>query len=272
MRTGRRVRREVGFHAVLVGAVCFGSLPIAWAVLTSFKPANAVFDLGLVSPTLANYVVAIEKFPIGRLLLNTVVTATAVTAMQLVVGALAGYGLVRFRVRSQRVVTGVLVCALLIPPQCLMIPQFLMIAQLGWVNSYAGLVVPQLAGCALATLLLRQHVRAIPATLFQAAEIDGATPRQALWHVALPALRPAMGAVGILVFITTWNEYLWPLLAAPAPEQTTIQVGLQSFMTEQGTAYGPLLAAAVLATAPVLLIYAFCSRRIVDAFLQSGLH
>jgi multiple sugar transport system permease protein len=184
---------------------------------------------------------------------------------------LAGYALVRFRIRFTGLIVAGLTGALVIPAQSLMIPHFLMIAELGWRNTFPGLIVPQLAGCALAVLLLRQHIRAIPPSLLSAAALDGATPWEGLRFVVLPLLRPALGAVAILVFIGTWNEYLWPLLAAPAAERTTIQVGLQLFQNAEGANPGPLLAAAVLSTAPIVAVYLVMSRRIVDAFLQSGL-
>lgn len=265
--------RRLTRHAILAATALAMTFPVLWALLSSFKPANRLYDTSPIPwpVTLDNYHVALTDFPIARLLLNTFVMAGGVTAMQLAVAVLAAYAMVRFRVRFNGLLLAGLTGALVIPAQSLMIPHFLMIVELGWRNTYAGLIFPQLSGCALAVLLLRQHIRAIPPSLLAAAAIDGATPWEALRFLVLPLLRPAMGAVAILVFIGTWNEYLWPLLAAPGAKQTTIQVGLQLFQNQEGANPGPLLAAAILATAPIVVVYLVASRRIVDAFLQSGL-
>ncbi len=123
----------------------------------------------------------------------------------------------------------------------------------------------------LAVLLIRQHLLDVPRSLINAAEVDGATSWETLWLVVVPQLRPAIGAVSILVFINTWNEYLWPTLIAPSAARTTIQTGLQIFSNQEGPSSGPLLAAAMITSVPVVVIYLMASRRITDAFLQSGL-
>lgn len=138
-------------------------------------------------------------------------------------------------------------------------------------DSYPGLIVPQLGACALPVLLLRQNIRAIPEELFSAAHVDGAGSLRILWHIVLPLLRPALGAVAIMSFINTWNEYLWPMLAAPSPRHTTVQMGLTLFTNTEAANPGPLLAAAMLATLPVVAVYLLAAHRITAAFLHSGL-
>ncbi|MBW0117109.1 carbohydrate ABC transporter permease [Pseudonocardia abyssalis] len=262
--------RRATWHLVLGGAAALTLFPVAWAFLTSLRPANRIFEVGPTAVTLDNYTEALTAFPIGGLLWNTFLTAAAVTAGQLAVAVLAAYGLVRFRVRSARWIVLAVTVSLLVPPQALLVPQFLLAAELGWRDTLAGLVVPQLAQCGLAVLLLREHVRAVPASLLHAADLEGSRAGETLRFVVLPMLAPALGAVGILVFITTWNEFLWPALVAPSPEHTTIQAGLALFGNQEGPNFGPLLAAAVLACLPVLAAYLVASRRITDAFLGAG--
>lgn len=272
MRRPDAVARRAGRHLVL-GLAALGMLfPLLWALSASFKPADDLFGASPlpIPATLANYRFSLHSFPITRLLVNSVVTAAAVTLLQLAAAVPAAWSFVRFSHRGQRVVLGLVTVALVVPPQSLIIPQFLMVSRLGFRDTLAGLVVPQLSGCALAVLLLRNHIRAIPATLLGAATLDGATDGETLRYLVLPLLRPALGAVAIVVFITTWNEYLWPTLIAPSPDHTTIQTGLAMFQNQEGPEYGPLLAAAMLATLPVVAVYLFVSRRITDAFLQSG--
>ncbi|MEU0938096.1 carbohydrate ABC transporter permease [Embleya sp. NPDC005971] len=268
-----RVLRAGARHAVLLAVAGAMLFPVLWALITSFKPANDIYGTDPVPwpASLEHYRSALDDFPIVRLLVNTFVMAAGVTLAQLTVGVLAGYALVRFHVPLRGWMMGALAVALVVPTQSLIVPHFLMLAELGWRDSYPGLVLPQLSGCALAVLLLHEHVKAIPAGLLGAAALEGATPWETLRFVVLPLLRPALGAVAVLVFISTWNEYLWPLLAAPSREHTTIQVGLQLFQNQEGPNPGPLLAAAMLATLPVVAVYLFASRRVADAFLHSGL-
>ncbi|MCK9899934.1 ABC transporter permease [Parafrankia colletiae] len=260
-------------HTVLALAAFAMLFPLLWALSGSFKPGTDVYSSSPfpVPGTLENYRYALHEFPIGRLLLNTFITAIGVTALHLAAGVLAAWSFVRFAHRGQGVLLAAVTVALVVPPQTLIIPHFLMITEVGLRDTFVGLVVPQLSHCALAVLLLREHTRSIPPTLIAAASLDGASPFETLRHIVLPLLRPALGAVGIVVFITTWNEYLWPSLAAPSPEHTTIQMGLQLFETSEGPEHGPMLAAAMLATVPVIVAYLLASRRIADAFLQAGL-
>ncbi|MDT3439058.1 MULTISPECIES: carbohydrate ABC transporter permease [unclassified Pseudofrankia] len=268
-----RAARTAGRHGVLVAVVLAMLFPTLWALNTSFKPTSDVYDSSPlpIPATLANYRAAIDAFPIWQLLLNSFVTAAGVTVLHLLAGVLAGWSFVRYAHRGQRVVSALVLVALVVPPQALIIPDFLLVARLGWRDTFVGLIVPQLSTCSLAVLLLRQHILTVPATLLGAATLDGATDGEILRHVVLPLLRPALGAVAIVVFITTWNEFLWPALVAPSPEHTTVQMGLQLFQNQEGPEYGPLLAGAMLATIPIALIYALASRRITDAFLHSGL-
>lgn len=259
-------------HAFLVAACAVTAFPLFWAVVTSFKPSGDLYGtLPLPAPaTLEHYRVAVVGFPVLRLLGNTLVTAAGVTAGQVALAVLAGYALARLDVRHRRAVLAVFTVALLVPAQTLIVPQFLAVSRAGLLNTYAGLVLPQLGGVALAVLLLRQHVAALPPTLFAAARLDGATPAETLRHVVLPMLAPGIGAVSVLTFITTWNEYLWPTLVAPSPVRQLIQPGLASFGNAEGADPGPLLAAAVLTTLPVLAVYAVAARRVTAAFLTPG--
>ncbi|WP_411700276.1 carbohydrate ABC transporter permease [Conyzicola sp.] len=271
----RPLRRmaPVLWHATLIAVVIAMVFPVLWALLTSFKPAGDIYSLTPFSaePTLENYARVFADWPVLTLLGNTFVMAAGVAVGQIVIAVLGAYALVHFSQRARGPILVLVTISLAIPPQALIIPQFLMTARLGWLNTDAGLIVPQLGTCALAVLLLVQHVDALPRTLTNAARLDGARPFEVLWHIVLPGLRPAIAAVAILVFITTWNEYLWPLLVAPKPEDTTVQIGLTQFQTAEGNDFGGLLAAATLTSIPIVVVYLFASRRITDAFLQSGI-
>lgn len=274
-RSGRSARPLIGrmlWHAVLAVSVILALFPMLWAVLTSFKPANDIYSLSPIAaqPTLEHYIRVFTDWPVGRLIWNTFVMSAGVALGQIIIAILAAFGLAYFAPRGRGLILALLTISLAVPPQALIIPQFLLTARLGWLNTELGLIVPQLGASALAVLILLQHVQALPSSLPQAARLDGARPWEILWHIVLPGLRPAIAAVGILVFITTWNDYLWPLLAAPRAEDTTVQIGLSQFQTAEGNDYGGLLAAATITSLPIVLVYLFASRRVTDAFLQSG--
>ncbi|HWE60961.1 MAG TPA: carbohydrate ABC transporter permease [Chloroflexota bacterium] len=143
-------------------------------------------------------------------------------------------------------------------------------SHLGWLNSLPGLIVPQITA-AFAVVLLRLQMKSIPKDLSEAAWMDGASNWTILWLIYVPNIRSGMATLAILLFISTWNEYFWPLIATSQMSQTVIQVGLQMFMGEQGNLWGPLMAAASLASLPVLLIYLVLRRQVMDAFVRSGL-
>ncbi|TQS44058.1 carbohydrate ABC transporter permease [Cryptosporangium phraense] len=264
--------RRAAWHAALIAASVVLLGPVVLAVLASFKTPSSLFEANPlpVHPTLGNYTAAVARFPLGRLLVNTAVTSAGVMLAQLVVAVPAAYGVVRFSGRAGRLVLAAGSLSVVVPVQAYLVPQFLMVSELGWQNTFAGMIVPQLSGAGIALLLLHQHLRAIPPSLGEAAALDGASSLQTLWYVVLPLLRPTLVAVGILVFITTWNEYLWPLLSAPG--LGTVQTGLALFGNTEGANPGPLLAAATLATLPVLAGYVVAARRVTNAFMHAGLH
>jgi len=271
--SARRASGRALWHLVLAVTAFVMSFPVLWALLTSFKPANEIYTTSPVSehPTLDNYTQVIANWPVATLLGDTFVMAAGVAIGQLLIAILAAFSLAYFAPRGRRGILVVLTVSLVIPPQALIIPQFLLTARLGWQNTELGLIVPQLGASALAVLLLLQQIDALPVSLVNAARLDGARPFEVLRHIVLPSLRPAISAVTILVFITTWNEYLWPLLVASRPADTTVQIGLSQFQTAEGNDYGGLLAAATLTSLPIVVVYLIASRRITDAFLQSGL-
>lgn len=267
----RRPARVVLWHAVLVLCCLLMSFPVLWALITSLKTPGDVFSASPAPATLDNYADVLADWPVLTLVRNTFVMSAGVALGQLVIGVLAAFALVELSPRLRPAILALATIALVVPPQAIVIPQFLLTTRLGWQNTDLGLIVPQLGASALAVLLLVQHVAAVPRSQVEVATLEGARPLETLWHIVLPSLRPAMSAVGLLVFITTWNEYLWPLLIAPRPEDVTVQIGLTQFQTEGGTDYGALMAAATLTSLPIVLVYLIASRRVTDAFLQSGL-
>jgi sn-glycerol 3-phosphate transport system permease protein len=274
---GARVfsRRLVASHAVLLSLCLVTVFPVLWAVLTSLKPVNEIFSLDLLSShsTLANYAEVYSSIPFLRIMLNTIEVAVILTAITVALSVCAAYALVLWDFRGKNIVFTLFAGSLLIPFQVTMIPNYLMIARLGWVNTMPGLIIPQLGstiGVGLGVFILRQHFMNFPSELSDAAQIDGAGPIRLLWSVILPNLRPALAALSILIFLQAWNEYFWPLLVTKKSEDSMIQVGLQLFLQAEGNAWGPLMAAATMSMLPVFVLYFLAQRQIMEAFVRSG--
>ncbi|RYG94162.1 MAG: carbohydrate ABC transporter permease, partial [Alphaproteobacteria bacterium] len=154
--------------------------------------------------------------------------------------------------------------------QVVMIPNYLLIAHMGLLDSIVALILPNIAA-ALAIMLLAQAMRGFPKEVIEAARMDGASNWRILWEVLVPNLRGTIASLAILIFISTWNEYFWPLLLSRTAENSVIQIGIQMFMTAEGTAWGPLMAASTMASLPILLIYVVLQRQVIQSFMKSGI-
>ena len=151
-----------------------------------------------------------------------------------------------------------------------MIPNYLMMAHMGLIDTLAALILPHFAS-AFGIMLLAQSMRSFPDEVIEAALIDGANHVNILWEVLVPNLRGPIVSLAILMFISTWNEYFWPLLLSRTAENSVVQIGLQMFITAEGTQWGPLMAASTMASLPILLIYLVLQRQVIQSFMKSGL-
>jgi ABC-type glycerol-3-phosphate transport system permease component len=262
----------VAGHAILI-ALCFLTMfPLYWMFVTSLRPANEILSGQLIpsAASLENYVYAWTRVPLGNMLLNTLGMAIGITAGHLLISILAAYPFARWSFPGDRLLFLLFIGTWLVPFQVIMIPNYVLLSRLGWLNTMAGLVIPQLA-TAFGIILMRQYMKSFPRELLDASVIDGAGNWRILWAVMIPNLRAPLSALGILYFISAWNEYFWPLLVTNKPETTVVQVGLQMFQTAEGDQWGPLMAAAAIASLPIFAMYVLLQRHIIDAFIRSGL-
>jgi ABC-type glycerol-3-phosphate transport system permease component len=269
--TGKRRLALVHLTCALCCAI--GLAPVLLALSASFKPASSIYSLGVISAhsTLGNYREAFSGFPLVPLLVRSAVIALAVAVGQVALALLAAYAIAVLRPKGSGLLYAALTVTLLVPQQSVVVPQYLLASHLGLFDNYAGIALPQIAVVGFGVRLLRAHLESLPPNVIASAELEGASSGEVLLRIVVPMVRPALVALAVLVFITSWNEYLWPLLIAPSPGRTTLQIGLQQFLTEQGIANGPLLAAAVVAIVPILLVYLVNQRRIAQAFVHSGI-
>lgn len=259
-------------HAVMVALSFFCLFPVYWMIVTSLRPANRVFEKSIwpTTASLDNYIYALNAIPIGRMLVNTLIVSVVVTVIQLLTGLLAAYAFARWRFPGDRIVHILVALTWLVPLQVVMIPNYLIVANLGLLDSVTALILPHFAS-ALAILLLLQTMRSFPREVLEAARMDGAGSWRTLWEVITPNLRGTIASLAILIFISTWNEYFWPLLLSRTPENSVIQIGIQMFMTSEGTLWGPLMAAATMASLPIFLLYIVLQRQVVSSFMKSGI-
>lgn len=257
-------------HAALAALSLFTVLPIVWMYLSSLRPPNLLFgNLLSLHPSLDNYKSALDQLPFGQMFLNTVAMAVGVSLGQLLTGLFAAYAFSNWRFRGQRILFLLVVATWLVPFQVTMLPNYVLLSHLGLLNTVAGVVVPQLAS-AFSVLLLRQHLKGFPSELLEAARADGMSSWTILWKVVVPNIIPSLAALEILLFVGSWNEYFWPLLVLHG-QTLVLQLGISRFLDIDAANYGALLAAGGLATIPLLVVYLFLQRRVVNAFVRSGL-
>ncbi|WP_234390905.1 carbohydrate ABC transporter permease [Nocardia suismassiliense] len=268
--TAQRLR-SAGSHLLLAVTAVVCIFPIYWLFATSLRRPEDVTSLSPIPwpISFANYTDAAAKVDVLGLIGNTFIIAALSAAGQLLVALLASYAFAMYTFRFQKVLYLAFVGTWLVPFQVTMLPNYVLLTQLGLINSLIGVVLPTLCS-ALAVLLLRQHMASFPKELVAAAKIDGRSSWSILWTVVVPNLRPALAALGILLFINAWNEYFWPAVVL-RQSNSVLQLGLRSFMGTEGDQWGPMMALASLACLPVLVLYLLLQRHIVNAFVRSGL-
>ena len=223
------------------------------------------------NPTLENFERLFDQLPFALQLFNSSVNAIIRVLGQVFTSVLAAYAFARWRFPGRDILFFAVIGAMMVPHQLTMVPIYLLIVNLGWYDTLAALIVPNLVA-PFGIFLLRQHFLSLPRELFDAAAVDGASSLQTLWHVSLPLLKPAIGALAIVFFIESWNEYFWPLLVTETARSATVQMGLRQYIDlESSSDFGPLMAGMLIATLPVLAVFFFFQRQVFETFAQTGL-
>jgi multiple sugar transport system permease protein len=273
-RKGRTLGDRLLFLAVVVLAVVWIA-PIVWVVGLSFKPNEVLMRTtgGIVFPpfTLKNYADILAASSVFGWMLNSAIVAVGQTVLTLIIASLAGYGFARTNFPGRGILFGVVLAALAVPEQAIIVPLHTMVAAVDMHNSYAALIAPRLA-FPFGVLLMTQYFRAISPEIEEAALLDKASRLKIFWRIVLPLSVPAQVTLGIYTFLHAWNEYFWPLVSATKPEMYTLTVGLASMQTNfaQTEGIGFLMAQAVFAGLPVLILYLFFQRHIVSAVAGGG--
>lgn len=272
---GERGRgRTVAGHVLLLVLSVVSVFPIYWLFATSLRRPGDVYDQSLLPwpLTLENYGYAWHSIPLGQMLVNTFAVAVLTSAAQLLIALLAAYAFGTRQFPGRNLLFLLFVGTWLVPFQVTMMPNYVLLSQLGILNTLGGVVLPQLcsATAAIAVLLLRQHMSNFPRELLDAARMDGRSSWGTLWTVVVPNLRPVLAALAILLFILSWNDYFWPALVLQRTD-SVVQLGVRSFLGAEGDNWGPVMAASTLACLPVFAVYLVLQRHVINAFVRSGL-
>ena len=267
-------QEEWGYHLLLLVAVFLMLWPIVFMLSTSLKDLNQVFESTLnplpFPPTFDNYTNVLENFPLLTYIWNTFFIAIVVTMSKALTSVLAAFGFVYYDFKYKETIFNCMLLTFFIPITVLIMPNYLLMAKLGLLDTPYGVMLPSLVD-GMGVFLMRQTMRGIPKPLLEAAILDGATPWQILRKVVLPLIKPSVLAISILFFINSWNEYFWPLLILQDKHNLTLPLALQMFISaEGGSEWGVAMAVATLTSLPPLVLYGFCQKFIINTFMQAG--
>jgi multiple sugar transport system permease protein len=275
VRLRTRLLRDA-MYLGLIGMAITMLLPFAWMLSTSLKEQQYILRAKpqfIPDPvTLNSYTDLFDLMPIDRMLLNSLVVALVGTAGQVLVSAMAAYAFARMEWRGRNTVFVLYLMTMMVPSQVTLIPLFILIRQLGWVNTYQGLILPGLFS-AFGTFLMRQAFLSLPRDLEEAAFMDGANHFTVFWRIILPLSKPAMATLSVLSFMQFWNSYLWPLFVARQDIYMTLPVGLAKL---QGgpralTQWNMVMAGAVITVLPILIAYVLAQKWFIRSVTLSGI-
>lgn len=250
--------------------------PLVLMVLTSFKPESEVLNPDTLVPrtwTLANYRHVLgwsEEAPFVRWLLNSLFVSTTVTLLVLVFSSMAAFAITRLRLPGSGAMLATVVITMMLPAQLFLVPVYLILSWLGWLDTPAALIVPATAG-GFGVFMLSQFMKAVPRSIEEAALMDGASPLGVFLHVTLPLCAPALATLGIFTFIGSWNDFVGPLIFLDSVRNYTLPVGIALYQTSYYTEYGLTLATSVLATMPLIAVFMLFQRQIIESMAMTGL-
>lgn len=272
--TLRLTPSKVAAHVVVIITVLVLMVPLYWMLVTSFKDLQEALA---VPPTLwpinfdiSTYPQALSQAPFGRYLVNTLIVAVTTAVFNVLLGSMMGYGLARGTFRGRGIVLALILLAAMVPGEATFIPNYVLVRELGWYDSYLALIMPWLVS-AFSIFLYRQSFLSFPESLSEAGRLDGASEWRIFWSIVFPMSRSTSLTVFILSFLWAWNAFLWPLLVTSSTEMRTLQLGLSVFQTEGGVYVNLLMAATTLSVIPVVILFAFTQKFVINGIGQGAL-
>jgi len=273
-RRGLSLPGRIALHAVLIVVGFFMLAPLLWMLSTSLKEPGDIFiypPQWIPDPVVwQNYVETVTVMPFGRFYFNSTFQAAAVTILQLLTSSLAAFAFARLRFRGRDLLFLLYLGTMMIPFPVTMIPNFIIVRLLGWIDTFKALILPP-AFSAFSTFLLRQYFLSLPIELDDAARVDGASSFRIWWQVLLPLTGPAIATLAIFTFLGQWNNFLWPLIVTNSEHMRTLPVGLAAFQGQFRVEWHLLMAGSVIALVPILVIYVIGQKWFVRGITLSGM-
>ncbi|MCC7367763.1 MAG: carbohydrate ABC transporter permease [Chloroflexi bacterium] len=259
--------RLAGYAAMLVAVAVIG-LPLGWLLSATFKETSEIYLIPATliprSPTLANYPLAWNAAPFGLYYINTTFVTVVSVFGKLTMGATTAYALVMLRFPGKNLIFALILGALMIPPQVVVVPNYILFADWGLINTYTALILPHVP-TAVGAFLLRQAFLALPREILDAAKVDGAGHLRTLWAIMLPLSMPVLVTFGLLATQDVWNDFLWPLIITNTDNMRTLPIGISRMLDQEGnTQWGVVMAGALYVILPLLVVFLWAQRHIVE--------
>jgi len=274
-KPGTNLAQTIILHIILAFGAIVMVFPFIWMILTSFKDISQAF---LIPPkwipdpwVWENYPNSFQALPFDRAYFNSIYISIIVVGGTLITASMAAYAFAKITFPGRELLFLLFLATMMIPGQVTIIPLFLIMKQLGWVDTHLSIIVPGALFNAFAVFLLRQFIRGIPKEMEEAATIDGCSRWRIYWQIILPLLVPAMSALGIFLFLGSWNNFFGPLIFLNSPELFTVPMMLNQFRGQYTVDWTLLMAGTVIAVLPVLVVYLILQRRIIEGITLTGL-
>lgn len=274
----RRILTSIGKHAGLIALSLLMIYPLLWLVVSSFKPNDEIFrnlSLFTTNLTVENYVNGWNdlQFPFGLFLANSTIISVGAIVGNLLSCSLAAYAFARLKFTGRPILFAIMLMTIMLPFQVVLVPQFTIFKELGWLNTFLPLIVPKfLATDAFFVFLMVQFIRGIPKEIFEAARIDGAGHLRSFVQITLPLMIPALATTAILTFIWTWSDFFGPLIYLRIPETFPAAVALKGFLDVQSSSdFGSMFAMSVVSLAPLFVVFLVGQRYLIKGFATTGI-
>jgi len=262
-------------YIFLIAGAATMAIPYVWMFVTSIKPLEEIqaFPPSFIvkNPTIEPYQDLFRMVPMIRYLFNSIFVAGCITLFNVFATSLAGYAFAKHRFWGRDKIFFVFLASLMIPWQVNIIPGFIIVKNLGWLNTYKGLIIPSMAWCAFGIFLNRQFIYSIPDDLIDAARIDGCSEFRIYISVILPLIKPVLATLAVFTFLQQWNNFVWPLVIIHNSNMRTIPLGLAVLTGQFGANYAMVMAGAVVATLPMLVVYLMFQKYIIKGIALTGL-
>ncbi|EOD01542.1 carbohydrate ABC transporter permease [Caldisalinibacter kiritimatiensis] len=260
------------FYLIIIGYALVALGPYIWTFITSLKPTSEVnnFSIDFSTLTFRNYKFLWNKFPFGRWFINSIIVAAIVSLGNILFNSLAGYALARINFPGRKALFLAVLSMMMVPGQIVMVPTFILLTKLGWVNTYKGLTIPFLTSL-FGIFLMRQFFLSIPKSIEEAATIDGLGRFGTFFRIVLPMAKPALATQFIITFNGNWNSFLWPSLLARTSDMYTLPVGLNSFQGQYFQFWDQVMAGVMILSIPSIIIFLIFQRNFIKGISTSGI-